>query len=375
MAVRVAKIDAAAAVPVIELTVIEAPRRAAIGELRLADAAEDGIELGIADVEGVVVALELLLVVEKERERVVDAYRREMAVFRIGMEAKNSREKLRRCPPVAGRDDGVIEGNGHRRTSGYQTAAEMSAYPIEPVRKSCRSPCEEAYWKTVLDRIQGDRELLGSQILAIRAYGELGRGDEMVARFALVKPRLVGLSLHICHLFALAFSGRQQSVQLLLSKRLAFLESKNYWTAIAAKASGANAEGWRPLMERLASTTMLETFRAAAARHLTRSGPDAPVFSVESTVMIDATEQRLLRRLRPSTPVTAMWLVLIIVRFVVETVHGGWDSTSALIGLGALSPPQVLQNEESWRLATALFLHRPVQFFVALSVACVGQPL
>lgn len=57
MAVRVAKIDAAAAVPVIELTVAEAPRCAAIGELRLANAAEDGIELGIADVEGVVVAL------------------------------------------------------------------------------------------------------------------------------------------------------------------------------------------------------------------------------------------------------------------------------------------------------------------------------
>jgi hypothetical protein len=92
VAVRVAKIDAAAAVPVIELTVAEAPRCAAIGELRLANAAEDGIELGIADVEGVVVALELLDVVEKERERVVDTYRREMAAFRIGMEAKNARK-------------------------------------------------------------------------------------------------------------------------------------------------------------------------------------------------------------------------------------------------------------------------------------------
>jgi hypothetical protein len=47
---------------------VEAPRRAAIGELRLADAAEDRIELGIADVEGVMVALELLVVVEKERD-------------------------------------------------------------------------------------------------------------------------------------------------------------------------------------------------------------------------------------------------------------------------------------------------------------------
>jgi hypothetical protein len=64
MAVRIAKIDAAAAVPVIEVAVLEAPLCAAVGELRLANAAEDGIELGIADVEGVVVALELVLVVE-----------------------------------------------------------------------------------------------------------------------------------------------------------------------------------------------------------------------------------------------------------------------------------------------------------------------
>lgn len=117
MAIRVAKIDAAAAVPVVELTVVEAPRCAAIGELRLANATEDGIELSIADVEGVVVALEPLVVVEKERECVVDAYRREMAVFRIGMEAKDARKNLRRCPLVAGRDDGVVEGDGHRKTS------------------------------------------------------------------------------------------------------------------------------------------------------------------------------------------------------------------------------------------------------------------
>ncbi|WP_208610718.1 hypothetical protein [Bradyrhizobium shewense] len=100
MAVRIAKIDAATAVPVVELTIVETQWCAAIGELRLANAAEHGIELGIAYVEGVVVALELLVVVEKERERVVDTYRREMSTFRIGLGAKNARKKtapLRAC--------------------------------------------------------------------------------------------------------------------------------------------------------------------------------------------------------------------------------------------------------------------------------------
>src|SRR3954469_5163709 len=123
MAVRVAKIDTASAVPVVELTVLEAPRCAAIGELGLPNAAEDRIEFGIADVEGIVVALELLLVVKEECERVIDTDRREMAAFRIGMKAENACKKLRRCLLVAGGDDGVVEGDGHRKT--LATAGRM----------------------------------------------------------------------------------------------------------------------------------------------------------------------------------------------------------------------------------------------------------
>jgi hypothetical protein len=45
VAIRALEIDAAAAVPVVELAVIKAPRRAAIGEARPLDAAENGVEL------------------------------------------------------------------------------------------------------------------------------------------------------------------------------------------------------------------------------------------------------------------------------------------------------------------------------------------
>src|SRR5262249_20955783 len=98
MAVRVAKIDAAAPFQSLSLPSSRLHGALAVRELRLANAAQDGIELGIADVEGVVVALELLVVVEKERERVVNTYRREMSAFWISMEAKNARKKLRCCP-------------------------------------------------------------------------------------------------------------------------------------------------------------------------------------------------------------------------------------------------------------------------------------
>src|SRR5208282_430651 len=52
VAVRILKVDAAAAAPVVELAVVEAPRRAAVDQFRLLDSAENRVEFAIADVEG-----------------------------------------------------------------------------------------------------------------------------------------------------------------------------------------------------------------------------------------------------------------------------------------------------------------------------------
>ena len=51
MPVGVLKINAAAAIPVVELAVFEAPRSAAEGDFRLFDAGEDGVKLAVADME------------------------------------------------------------------------------------------------------------------------------------------------------------------------------------------------------------------------------------------------------------------------------------------------------------------------------------
>jgi hypothetical protein len=93
VAVRVFEIDTAATVPVIELTVIEASRSAAVCEPSLLDAFEDGVELGIADMEGVVVTAERGVIIEQERQAVIHPNRREMAVARIERQAKDVGEE------------------------------------------------------------------------------------------------------------------------------------------------------------------------------------------------------------------------------------------------------------------------------------------
>src|SRR5947207_14650987 len=80
VSVRVLEIDAAAAAPIVEFAVVEAPGRAAVANAGLLDAAEDGLELGGGDVEGEVVTLKRCIVVEQERQRLVHPHRREVAL-------------------------------------------------------------------------------------------------------------------------------------------------------------------------------------------------------------------------------------------------------------------------------------------------------
>jgi len=108
VAVQILEINPAATVPIIELAVIEAPGGAAISEADLLDALEDGIELGIANVKGVVVTLERGVVIEQERQAVVHPNWREMAAFLIERQAEDVSEEPGSGYFVTRRHDGVV---------------------------------------------------------------------------------------------------------------------------------------------------------------------------------------------------------------------------------------------------------------------------
>jgi hypothetical protein len=108
VAVQIFEINPAATVPIIELAVIEAPGGAAISEADLLDPLEDGIELGIANVKGVVVPLERGVVIEQERQAVVHPNWREMAAFLIERQAEDVSEEPGGGYFVTRRHDGVV---------------------------------------------------------------------------------------------------------------------------------------------------------------------------------------------------------------------------------------------------------------------------
>jgi len=58
MPVRIAKVDAAPAVPMVELQVVPGPRLAAVGQTFSLDAPEDLVEFSLTNLEGLVLWLE-----------------------------------------------------------------------------------------------------------------------------------------------------------------------------------------------------------------------------------------------------------------------------------------------------------------------------
>src|SRR6266481_5183690 len=72
VAVGILEVDAAPATPSVDLHVLLRERTAPIRNAGLFDSTEDRVELRVADVESVVVRLEMIPVVEIQRERFVN---------------------------------------------------------------------------------------------------------------------------------------------------------------------------------------------------------------------------------------------------------------------------------------------------------------
>src|SRR5580704_9476476 len=140
VAVRIVEIDAAAAAPIVELTIIEAPRRAAVGDLGFFDTRENRVELSVADVKSIVMTLELPICVEQQCQILVDLDRGEITGA-TALEAEYAGEEFRRRDLVARWDDGVIERDGHRcRLPPFARKSDTDARPGRRRGRSRLSP-------------------------------------------------------------------------------------------------------------------------------------------------------------------------------------------------------------------------------------------
>src|ERR1700739_1695603 len=115
MTVRIAEIEPATAIAVVDLHILRRARPAAVCKALSAAPVEDPVALSIADLARVMVPLEAVPIVEIDRQGLVDPHGSEMRDGALVFEAKDPGEEACGFFLVVGRDDRVIEDDSQER--------------------------------------------------------------------------------------------------------------------------------------------------------------------------------------------------------------------------------------------------------------------
>ncbi len=220
--------------------------------------------------------------------------------------------------------------------------------------------------------------------MQVRALGELGRVPDMLQLYR-DRSGTVPASLHDqAHLPLMAFSGRVDAVERLLSRASLQADTNSYWRAVARLSDGAADGAARAELTRLATDGVRAQTRAIARAFLDRlMPPDAPRPSPDDLALLaaidaDATHAATARP-RPllACPATLAVLGLNLAVAAWQFVSGRPSDWSDLIALGALDAELVLQDGDWWRLITYAGLHIGVLHLAmnSLVLSVVGPPI
>lgn len=210
---------------------------------------------------------------------------------------------------------------------------------------------------------QRNPPLLDAYLRALTVTGDLNKALAEFERYKSTLERDQGI-LFVQYLLICANAGRDAEVQALLNGVFAHYPApiKLSWLAIADFANGRIEAGEQKLVEMLASTNGL-AHQSARRLQNRRPAVAAEVLTPESLAIVNRVAHEALQSSRYApkkqrVPFVTLALILVnSVIFLMETRMGGAENVRTLYELGALWPPAVLRNGETWRLFNAIFLH------------------
>jgi hypothetical protein len=187
-------------------------------------------------------------------------------------------------------------GSTQEKIAAYRALA-LHSTPEQSALLNCRISMAQDDWEGVLSQFCSAADKMPDlKAFGVRALGELGRVNEMIATYASAESGLSPDNLLFSRLFVLAFSGYIDGVRCLLSRKLRFLKSRDkaYWILIASHAAGTTDEEARRALASYACTADDERFRGMAERLLDAAPrPAGPALSEESRATIAAIEKAL----------------------------------------------------------------------------------
>jgi len=259
-------------------------------------------------------------------------------------------------------------------------AVERDAPPREAAFLEARRLVERRDWSALLEFSARADSPLGPNIYVLRALGEQNRIDELMRAYAQIKKRIPIDQTTTAWLFVLAFGGRPETVDLLLSRTLRLeAGAAAYWRAVARQYAG-DVEDARRQLERIAAGDANAQAAPAARQRLEEEWAAPPRLAPDARATVDGVARRVevengrrardWRRLRATFALVAANAAM----FAVEIYAGGAEDLDTLVSLGALAAPLALQGHEYWRLLTAAFLHFGALHFglnmLMLSIVC-----
>src|SRR5262252_1338836 len=113
MAVEIPEIDPSSSAAGIDLSVFQGARSATIQNIRGLNMIENLVELCVIDMKGIVMALELVAVVEVQGQGLVYPHGREVPYGPLICQTEDLRKESCRCFLVVCRDNGVVQCDRH----------------------------------------------------------------------------------------------------------------------------------------------------------------------------------------------------------------------------------------------------------------------
>lgn len=259
-------------------------------------------------------------------------------------------------------------------------ALAETAPPHQAAMIAARVLAERGAWEDLLAFSARPENGLDASVWRLRALGELGRVDEMMAEYERIGQRMPIEQSPYAWLFALAFGGRTALVTQLLERTLRLdPETSDYWRAVALAHAGERDAARRILGALAAIEPPTQAAMAARRRLAVAQEPAALSQSAQATLTrVAARVSSETARRAKGWRLARATLALVAVNFMLffaEIALGGSTNTETLIELGALYTPRALEDGELWRLLSAAFLHYGELHFALnmLMLALIGR--
>lgn len=218
---------------------------------------------------------------------------------------------------------------------------------------------------------------LGLAIAYLRAQGELGNLNQLMAGLTTLEQHIARqgnpLLLNTARLYALAFCGQVEAVQVILDGGLSIYTpaTRQFWMATAELVAGY-PDLARPRLKMLRQTPD-RALQQAIDWRLSRTVTDPlQVLTVASRQQLNQLKTIVIQEARYSrwgmlgkkSYATYVLIAVNLLMFGWTVLAGGTDDLDVLYEMGALVPEEVVTGA-GWRIVTALFLHAGVLHLAA----------